>query len=237
MSNPTPDVVATNDTAVSSLRRFALVGSTSLYGDALKSLIERTVASSTVAIVDEPVLDPDHVDVILLDVDLDRVTERRMQGLSDLLKKLAPRPVLLISEWVHTAVLQRLLRDGAAGLVLKSSRSETLLDAIESVSSGKVWLQRDVLAETFADSSHGRRGCGQADKIAQLTNRELEIIAVAACGLTNKQMAEKLHISEPTVRHHLNSIFSKLQVANRGELIIFAFRHRLADPADPSHLC
>src|SRR3954471_4758115 len=145
MSNPTPDVVATNDTAVSSLRRFALVGSTSLYGDALKSLIERTVASSTVAIVDEPVLDPDHVDVILLDVDLDRVTERRMQGLSDLLKKLAPRPVLLISEWVHTAVLQRLLRDGAAGLVLKSSRSETLLDAIESVSSGKVWLQRDVL--------------------------------------------------------------------------------------------
>ena len=126
---------------------------------------------------------------------------------------------------------------GVAGVVLKSSSSETLLDAIESVAGGTVWLQRDLLSETFGDSSHVRRSCSQAATIAALTQREREIIAVVSCGYTNRQVGERLHISEPTVRHHLSSIFGKLGVANRGELIIFAYRHRLVDEADRALLC
>ena len=120
---------------------------------------------------------------------------------------------------------------------MRSSPCETLILAVESVAAGKVWLERDLLAETFGESSHARRSCSESERIAQLTQREREIIAVAACGLTNRQISQRLNISEATVRHHLSSVFAKLGVANRGELIIFAFRHGLADFEANAHLC
>lgn len=68
----------------------------------------------------------------------------------------------------------------------------------------------------------------EATKIALLTEREREIVALIGKGLKNRQIADRLFISEVTVRHHLSSIFSKLEVADRFELAIYAFRHRLA---------
>jgi DNA-binding NarL/FixJ family response regulator len=60
---------------------------------------------------------------------------------------------------------------------------------------------------------------------------------VACSGSTNRQVAECLHISEATVRHHLSSIFAKLGTSNRGELIVFAFRHGLSGEPDRQPLC
>jgi DNA-binding NarL/FixJ family response regulator len=68
----------------------------------------------------------------------------------------------------------------------------------------------------------------EATKIALLTEREREIVILIGEGLKNKQIADRLFISEVTVRHHLSSIYSKLEVADRFELAIYAFRHRLA---------
>ena len=67
------------------------------------------------------------------------------------------------------------------------------------------------------------------EKIARLTEREREVIALVGDGLRNRQICERLVISEATVRHHLTSIFSKLNVADRFELAIYAYRHHLAD--------
>ena len=71
----------------------------------------------------------------------------------------------------------------------------------------------------------------EADKIAMITKREREIISLLGEGLQNKQIASRLSISETTVRHHLTSIFDKLGVANRLELIVYAYRQGLASPA------
>jgi DNA-binding NarL/FixJ family response regulator len=228
-----------NDAAVAAPRRIVLFGTPSLYQDALKCLIENRVSPSTVtAIFDEAeLLKSGETDLIVFDADLENVTDARLAELATTLQKLAPRPVLLISGGMEPSVLQRLLREGVAGIVMKSCSCEVLLEAIDSVSSGKVWLQRDLLAETFGESSHRRRTCSEADRIAQLTQREREIVAVASSGLTNRQIAKKMYISEATVRHHLSSIFAKLGAANRGELIIFAYRHGLADEADRQRLC
>jgi DNA-binding NarL/FixJ family response regulator len=65
-------------------------------------------------------------------------------------------------------------------------------------------------------------------KIASLTEREREVITLVGEGLKNKQIAARLFISETTVTHHLSSVFSKLEVSDRLELIIYAFRHGLA---------
>ena len=70
----------------------------------------------------------------------------------------------------------------------------------------------------------------EAAKIATLTKREHEIVSLLSEGLQNKQIAGRLTISVTTVRHHLTSIFNKLKVANRLELVIYAYRHGLASP-------
>jgi len=68
----------------------------------------------------------------------------------------------------------------------------------------------------------------EVTKIETLTDREREVIALVGEGLKNKQVGERLFISETTVTHHLSSVFSKLEVSDRLELIIYAFRHGLA---------
>jgi len=68
----------------------------------------------------------------------------------------------------------------------------------------------------------------EISKIESLTDREREVIALIGEGLKNKQVGERLFISETTVTHHLSSVFSKLEVSDRLELIIYAFRHGLA---------
>lgn len=219
-------------------RRVVLYGPPSLYQGALKCLIESRVPNMDVVNVDdEASLFASDAQLIVSDLDVERVTEAELGRLTTLLQKLAPRPVLIITGGVHPSVLQHLLRDGVAGVVMRSSSCEMLIEAIESVASGKVWLQRDLLAETFGESSHVRRSCSEEHRIAQLTQREREMIAIASCGLTNRQIANKVHVSEATVRHHLSSVFAKLGVANRGELIIFAYRHGLADENDRQRLC
>jgi len=69
-----------------------------------------------------------------------------------------------------------------------------------------------------------------ADKVAELTKREHQIVTLVAEGIKNKDIAERLCISPATVRHHLSSIFAKLEVSDRLQLIVFAFRNGLVDP-------
>jgi DNA-binding NarL/FixJ family response regulator len=68
----------------------------------------------------------------------------------------------------------------------------------------------------------------EAERIAALSQREREVVTLIGQGLKNKQIAENLSISEITVRHHLTSIFTKLDISDRLELIIYAYRHGLA---------
>jgi DNA-binding NarL/FixJ family response regulator len=68
----------------------------------------------------------------------------------------------------------------------------------------------------------------EMDRIATLTDREREVVGLVGEGLKSKDVAERLFISETTVRHHLTSIFSKLEVSDRVELMLFSYRNGLA---------
>jgi len=106
-----------------------------------------------------------------------------------------------------------------------------LMKAIEKVFEGEVWYDRTKMGSVFTDMlSSGKQKDVSSDeaKIAMLTERELEVINLIALGLKNKAIGEKLFISETTVRHHLTSVFGKLGVGSRLELIIYAFKHGLA---------
>jgi DNA-binding NarL/FixJ family response regulator len=96
-----------------------------------------------------------------------------------------------------------------------------------------VWLEGTMIASVLGELTR-RSGPPPPDpegaKIATLTAREREVIALIGEGLKNRQIAKRLFISETTVRHHLTSIFDKLGVADRLELVIYAYRHGLLKP-------
>ena len=121
---------------------------------------------------------------------------------------------------------------GAMGLVLKENAIDTVIRAIEKVHSGEVWLDRTMIASVLNARARGGPPAeqnGEVNRSAALTDREREIIVLIGEGMRNKQIADRLTISEATVRHHLTSIFAKLGVRDRFELLIYAYRHGLAN--------
>lgn len=167
----------------------------------------------------------DQPDIILLDVDsgLDAFA-----CVEDLLSAAERSRIIALSDRHHAADHSRLVELGAAGLVLKNDPPETLEKAIRKVHAGEVWLDRANTAEVLGRMARRRRIEDVEDlKIGALTRREHEIIALVGEGLKNATIAQRLFISEATVRNHLTSIFDKLDLSDRFELAVYAFRHGL----------
>src|SRR5207247_2084469 len=104
----------------------------------------------------------------------------------------------------------------------------SLVKAIEKVYDGEVWLDRSMIASVLNTRARGDMSPEQslyATQIATLTEREREVIQLIGEGLRNKEIAERLVISEATVRNHLTSIFAKIGVNDRFELVVFAYRY------------
>jgi DNA-binding NarL/FixJ family response regulator len=165
-------------------------------------------------------------DIILLDLDLSGETST--DCIPALLTAAENARIIVLTGVRDNDLHQHAVRLGAVGLVLKERAGTTLLRAIERVYAGEVWLERTMMAsvlQRMTRTSH--RTDPEADKIATLTAREREVIALIGEGLRNRQVADRLFISETTVRHHLTSIYDKLDVADRLELVIYAYRHGL----------
>jgi len=167
-------------------------------------------------------------DVVVLDLDLGG--ENAADGIPALLA-VAPATRVLILTGVRDPNLHRhAVHLGAMGLVLKENAAAVLLQAIKKVHAGEVWLQRTMMANVI-DERRRASAAQQLDpevaKIATLTARERDVIALIGEGLKNRQIGTRLCISETTVRHHLTMIFTKLGVTDRLELVVYAYRHGL----------
>jgi two-component system nitrate/nitrite response regulator NarL len=169
-------------------------------------------------------------DIVLLDLDLGG--ENAVDSIPTLLAA-APGARLIILTGLRAPDLhRRAVRLGAKGLVLKEQAPEVLLQAITKVHRGEVWIERTMMAQVL-DEMIRPPAASQPDpemaRIATLTARERTIIALIGEGLRNRQIAERLYMSETTVSHHLTAIFAKLGVADRLELVVYAYRHGLVE--------
>lgn len=164
-------------------------------------------------------------DVVVLDGDLGQDGLALLQQLLD--ASHSSRILILISNGDPEAH-RRAIHLGAAGVLQKSAAAEVLVKAIEKVSMGEVWVDRTTMGKVLNDYRNGHQRDPEEDKISRLTRREREVIKLVGLGLKNKQIADKLFISEITVTHHLSSIFAKLEVSNRLDLLIYALGHNLA---------
>ncbi len=141
--------------------------------------------------------------------------------------------VLILSDLADSELLAQAVRLGARGVVLKTDSPAMLSKAVTKIGAGEVWFDRRTTAELlshFSGQPYKEEPDADSRKIASLTDREIEVTALIGQGLKNKQIAERLSISEVTVRHHLTSIFSKLGISDRLELLLYAYQQGLAKP-------
>jgi two-component system, NarL family, nitrate/nitrite response regulator NarL len=170
-------------------------------------------------------------DVIVLDLDLGG--ENAVESIPTLLRTAPETRILVLTGLRDPEVHRQAIRHGALGLVFKEKAVETLLQAITKVRAGEVWLEPTMIAQVLGDLTRPQLSpqiSSEATKIARLTEREREVITLVGEGLRNRHIAERLYISEATVRHHLTAIFAKLDISDRFELAIYAYQHGLAKP-------
>jgi two-component system nitrate/nitrite response regulator NarL len=169
--------------------------------------------------------------LVLLDLDLGN--ENGMDLINDLFSLDDGLQVLVLTGVRDAEMHRRAVRLGAMGVVMKDCTPELLIKAIEKVHAGEVWVDRATMAKLLIDARRSRapqRPDPEAVKIDSLTEREKEIIALVAEGFGTQKLAECLFISNKTVRNHLASIYSKLDVSDRLELALYAARNNLACP-------
>ncbi len=165
-------------------------------------------------------------DVILLDLDLNG--ENSLDCLHDLGQQTAAR-VLVLTSASDPDVHQQAIIRGARGVIHKQESADVILRAIEKVHNGEIWLDRTSIGHVVAALSRGQKSDPEAVKIATLTPKERQIVAMILKekGARNKVIAAKLHMSEHTLRNNLTAIYSKLEVTGRLELYLYATSHRL----------
>ena len=122
----------------------------------------------------------------------------------------------------------RAMRLGARGVVLKQSATDLLLRSIRKVHQGEIWLDQRMTAEVMKAFAKSAEGGARREK-PLLSDREKEIVQLVAQGYRNREIGEKLFISEQTVKNHLHNIVDKLGVSDRLELALYAIHHRLID--------
>jgi DNA-binding NarL/FixJ family response regulator len=142
--------------------------------------------------------------------------------------------ILLLTAEIEMRQLVEALQLGARGLVLKESAAALLLSAIRALMDGQYWIDRESVSDLVAALRRHTTKPAAPPKDFGLTPRELQIVQAVVEARSNKDIAEKLAISEKTVKHHLTNIFDKIGVSNRLELALFALHHRLEGIEPPA---
>jgi DNA-binding NarL/FixJ family response regulator len=168
-------------------------------------------------------------ELLLLDLSMPR-----MSGL-DALRELAaggdpPRTILLAGA-LNQMQLMTAIHLGVRGLILKTTPTEVLFEAIMSVLAGRYWLDRTLvtdLLETARPLIQAAKAIG-GPLACRLTPREREILTLVVAGCANKDIARQCSVSEETVKHHLTRMFDKVGASNRLELAMLASERGLLD--------
>lgn len=161
-------------------------------------------------------------DVLLLDINMPK--KNGLEVLKTLKNNKSKVKVLILTVHNEIEYLMKAVDIGINGYILKDSESAELKKAIIAVANGENYIQPSLIPALNSKMIEKSRDKG---KIESLTKRELEVLKLLAVGMYNKEVAEKLNISERTVKNHVSNIFKKLEVTDRTQAAVFAIRNNL----------
>ena len=221
--------------------RIILVEDGSLFRDGLANLLSAQQDLEVSAATDSAAVAVDHLrkvkpDVLLLGWAAGSAGSQKLfSAIQE--GKLGTRVIVLTSDETKEDFVEA-VRQGCCGIVPRQTSTELLLKSIRRVHAGEFWLDRMTTAEVIrrlakkGPASNGTSArLGIRDQGAALSQREREIVILVAQGFKNKEMAERMFISEQTVKNHLHNIFDKLGVSDRLELALYAIHHNLHETA------
>ena len=164
-------------------------------------------------------------DVLLLDIDLRGLNLTKILQL--LKKNKNAKVVLIVDNDYNENTLISTIRSGVRGYLLKNTESKHLTKAIKSVNDGELWVERKMMVKVLDafSSSPKMKGKKRKSAVYDLTETETKVVKLVLTGLSNRDIAKDLYLSEKTVKFHLYKIFKKLSVKNRSELILYGFRN------------
>ena len=166
----------------------------------------------------------DKPDVVLMDI---RMPESNGIEGTKLIKEAFPEvKVLIVTTFQDTEYIVEAVQNGASGYLLKDSSPEAILDGIKVALSGKVVMDTVISEALLTNTTVEKPATFDAEKWG-LTPREVELIQQVAQGLSNKEIAQTLFLSEGTVKNNISTILSKLELRDRTQLVIFAYENKL----------
>lgn len=160
-------------------------------------------------------------DVAVLDIRMPGVTG--VEATRQIKARFPQVRVLVLTAYDDDPYVFALLQAGADGYVLKTASGDELVRAVRTVHGGRTALSPEIAAKVVRQATSGRPE-GAADQVEPLTDREIEVLRLAARGLTNRAIGHELGISHRTVQGHLDSIYGKLGAHSRTEAVTEALK-------------
>jgi DNA-binding NarL/FixJ family response regulator len=164
-------------------------------------------------------------DVILMDIN---IPERNGIEVTGLIKAIYPSiKILILTMYNHDEYFYSAIREGADGYLLKDAPSDHVVDAIRAVAKGQSVIHPSMTKKFLNFSSPKKESVEVEKKESLLTEREKDVLLCLVKGMTNKEIAENLFISDKTVKIHVSNIFKKLEVKSRSQVVIYAVQNQL----------
>lgn len=165
-------------------------------------------------------------DVILMDINMPGING--LQAIKELKQDSSTKfKVIVLTIHQDREYLFKTIQMGAEGYVLKDAEPSVLVDAIRSVYNGQTYIQPNMTKELVREFNRVTLHEKDKNEEGNLTSREIEVLELIAEGMINKEIAKQLYISEKTVKNHVSNIFKKLNVSDRTQAAIYAFKHNL----------
>ena len=167
-----------------------------------------------------------HPDVVVMDIRLPG--KSGIEATRDIVEAFPETKVIMLTSFADDDLLFDAITAGASGYVLKQIGSADLVRALESIGRGESLLDPVLTQKVFQRVREATRQAENA-AFADLTEQELKILVLVSKGMTNKEIAAVVFLSEKTVRNYVSSILSKLSVSTRAEAAAYAVTHRIQD--------
>ncbi len=164
-------------------------------------------------------------DIILLDINMPKLngiqTLRRLKDMDKNIK------VIMLTFHEEREYLFETINLGANGYILKDAESESLIKAIRNVFKGSSYIYPTLATELVSEFNHKEESVVKNFREDNLTKREYEILTLIAEGFNNREIGENLFISEKTVKNHVSNIFKKINVNDRTQAAIYAYKNNI----------